>query len=263
MAHDVAGGRSSLREQVSSGRPSHGVWCTLPGALVTEIVSASGADWLCLDIQHGLIGDEVMRAMIQAADIRRTPTFVRVPWNDEAAIMRALDAGAEGVIVPMVNSAAEARKAVGASRYPPAGFRSWGPLRSSMAIPGFDPRVGNERTVCLVMVETLEAVESLDAILDVPGIDGVFVGPNDLMISYAGTNKDCGTDPRNLELIETIAKGCAARGLAAGIACSSPDEAHRFEALGYTILGLPSDATLLGAALVRTLAGARAGTPVG
>jgi 4-hydroxy-2-oxoheptanedioate aldolase len=107
------------------------------------------------------------------------------------------------------------------------------------------------------MIETIEAVENLDAILDVPGVDGVFVGPNDLAISHSGTNRESATDPKNLRLIEQIAQGCAQRGLAAGISCASADEAHRFEALGYTLLGLPSDAALLGAGLVQTLAAAR------
>jgi 4-hydroxy-2-oxoheptanedioate aldolase len=267
MAYDIEGARAasagqSLRELLGSGRTTHGAWCMLPGTLVTEVVTASGPDWLCLDTQHGLIDDASMRTMVQAAEIRGTPVFVRVPWNDEASIMRALDAGAEGIIVPMVNSEAEARKAAGASRYPPAGFRSWGPLRSGMSIPGFNPQVGNRRTVCLVMVETIEGVQNLDAILGVPGVDGVFVGPNDLAISHAGTNQDCATDPKNLGLIETIVRGCEQRGLAAGISCGSAEEAHRFESMGYTLLGLPSDAALLGGALVQVLADARTGAPV-
>ena len=147
MAYDIEGGQAasagqSLRELVRSGQTGIGAWCMLAGGLITEVVTATGPDWMCLDTQHGLIDDASMRTMVQAAELRGTPVFVRVPWNDEAAIMRALDAGAEGVIVPMVNSEAEARKAAGASRYPPVGFRSWGPLRSGMAIPGFDPRRG-------------------------------------------------------------------------------------------------------------------------
>jgi 4-hydroxy-2-oxoheptanedioate aldolase len=267
MAYDIESGRtasagSSLRELVRSGRTAHGAWCMLPGTVITEVVTASGPDWLCFDTQHGLIDDASMRTMVQAAELRGTPAFVRVPWNDEASIMRALDAGAEGIIVPMVNSQAEARKAAGASRYPPVGFRSWGPLRSGMRIPGFDTKVGNERTVCLVMVETIQAVESLDAILEVPGVDGVFVGPNDLAISHSGTNKDCGIDPRNVGLIETIVRGCEQRGLAAGISVAGVEEAHRFAAMGYTLIGLPSEASLLGGALVQTLAEMRAGAPV-
>ena len=129
-----------------------------------------------------------------------------------------------------------------------------------MAIPGFNPPTGNERTVCLVMVETIEGVENLDAILDVPGVDGVFVGPNDLAISHAGTNKDCADRPEEPRADRDDRPTAARkRGLAAGISCASAEEAHRFEAMGYTLLGLPSDAALLGSALVQILADSRHG----
>ena len=262
MSYDVAssgrtGGAGRLRELVSERRVAHGGWCMIPAAFAAEVLSASGCDWLCVDMQHGLMDDAVMRSMVQAAEIRRTPVVVRVGWNEPAAIMRALDAGAEGVLVPMVNTAEEARQAAGASHYPPVGYRSWGPLRSGMAQPDFDPALGNEQTVCLVMIETVEAVENLGSILDVPGVDGVVVGPNDLAISHSGGNEGAGTSPRDVELIEQIARECASRGLAAGISCTSGEDARRWQRAGYSLLALPSDAGLLGQAMVQTLAVAR------
>src|SRR4051794_30390285 len=263
MAYEVAGvarpnGRTStLRQIVTERRVTYGGWCMIGNPFATEVVSGTGCDWLCIDQQHGLIGDEAMRTMVQAADIRDTPSLVRVAWNEPAAVMRALDAGAHGVIVPMVDSPEEARAAARASRYPPRGFRSWGPLRSGMATPAFDPAIGNEQTVCLVMVETVQAVEQLDAILDVDAVDGVFVGPNDLAISHAGSNEGAGRSPRDLEMIHRIADACAARGVAAGISCADVEDAHRWRAAGYTLLGMPSDAGLLGAAMTGTLAGSR------
>jgi 4-hydroxy-2-oxoheptanedioate aldolase len=261
VSYDIDGsavGGGGMRALVRSGVPAHGGWCMIPSAFATEVVSAAGCEWVCIDTQHGLIDDAQMRAMVQATAIRRTPTLVRVPWNEPASIMRALDAGADGVIVPMVNSVAEASAAAGATRYPPAGYRSWGPLRSGMAQPGFGPALGNEQTVCLVMIETVEAFEQLDAILDVPGVDGVFVGPNDLAISHAGDNAEAGRSPRDVEMIGRIAAACRERGLAAGISCADGRDALRWEAAGYTLLGLPSDAGLLGAGMVATLAAARA-----
>jgi 4-hydroxy-2-oxoheptanedioate aldolase len=251
----LAGG---LRRLVDERAVGHGGWCMVPSPFLTEVVSASGCDWLCLDLQHGLIDDGAMRVMIQAAAIRRTPIAVRVPWNEPAAIMRALDAGAEGVIVPMVNTPEEAERAVAASRFPPAGYRSWGPLRSGMANPGFDPALGNEQTVCLVMIETVEAVGNLDAILDVPGVDGVIVGPSDLAISHTGTNALAGVAPEDIEMIERIAEGCRARGQAAGIACADAADARRWEAAGFTLLALPSDGALVGEGMARVLREARA-----
>jgi 4-hydroxy-2-oxoheptanedioate aldolase len=236
----------------------YGGWCMIPSAFAAEIMSAAGCDWLCIDLQHGLIDEHAMRTMVQAAAIRDTPVLVRVPWNEPGAIMRALDAGAEGVIVPMVNTAAEARAAAGASRYPPLGYRSWGPLRSGMAQHGFNPALGNEQVLCLVMIETHEAVENVDEILDVPGVDGVFVGPNDLAISHSGANDGAGRSSRDVEMIGRVAKACERKGLVAGISCTGPEDAHRWNEVGYWMLGLPSDAGLLGNAMARQLASARA-----
>jgi 4-hydroxy-2-oxoheptanedioate aldolase len=252
----TAGG---LRRIVDERVVSHGGWCMMPSAFATEVVSASGCDWLCIDLQHGLIGDDGMRAMVQAAAIRRTPVIVRVPWNEPASIMRALDAGAEGVIVPMVNTVEEAEHAVRACRYPPRGFRSWGPMRSAMAQPGFTAEIGNEQTICIVMIETEQAVENIDAILSVPGVDGVLVGPNDLAISHAGSNAGAGSSPRDVEMIELISARCREHGIAAGISCADAHDARRWEQAGYTLLALPSDAALLGEGLARTLAEARDG----
>jgi 4-hydroxy-2-oxoheptanedioate aldolase len=262
VSYDVAGSKEEvsgggLRPLIDGGRATHGGWCMVPGAFATEIVSASGCDWLCVDLQHGLIGDEDMRTMVMAAAIRRTPVFVRVPWNEPAAIMRALDAGADGVIVPMVNTAQEAERAVAASRYPPLGYRSWGPLRSLMSMPGFDPAVGNGHVVCLVMVETVESFENLDAILAVPGVDGVFVGPNDLAISSTGMPTPRASSEKDAAMIRAIADRCRVRGLVAGISCADGEQACELQALGYTLLGLPSDAGLLGKAMTDVLAIAR------
>jgi 4-hydroxy-2-oxoheptanedioate aldolase len=262
VSYQIAGSASataglSLRQIVQERRVSHGGWCMLPSTLATEVVSASGCDWLCLDLQHGLIGDDAMRTMVQAAAIRATPVAVRVPWNEPAAIMRALDAGAGGVIVPMVNTAAEAERAVAATRFPPLGYRSWGPLRSLMADPGFNPARGNEQSVCMVMVETVEAFENLEAILEVPGVDCVFVGPNDLAISHTGATAVAGGSERDVAMIREIAAACLRHGVAAAISCGSGEEARRWQAMGYTLLALPSDAALIGDGMASVLAAAR------
>lgn len=254
----VAGGPRSLREIVSERQAAYGGWCTIPSAFATEIVSASGCDWLCIDLQHGLVGEEAMRVMVQAAAIRKTPALVRVAWNEPSAIMRALDAGADGVIVPMVNTAEEARRAAAASHYPPVGSRSWGPLRSTMAQPGFNPAIGNEQAVCLVMIETVEAFENSEEILSEPGVDGVFVGPNDLCISHTGSCDGAESLPRQLEMMEHIAQVALQRGLVAGTMCSSGDDVLRWQRMGYTLLSLPSEAALLANAIAGEIRAARA-----
>jgi 4-hydroxy-2-oxoheptanedioate aldolase len=248
-----------LRRIISEGRVAYGGWCMVPSAFGAEVVSASGCDWLCIDQQHGLIADDVMFMMVQAAAIRRTPVLVRVPWNQPAPIMRALDAGADGVIVPMVNTAEEAVAAVAASRYPPAGYRSFGPLRPGMAQPGFSPATGNAQVVVLVMVETVQAFENLDSILEVAGVDGVLVGPFDLTISHTGETGGAASSPRDVQMIEQIARACTKRGRVAAI--SGITDAARWREAGFTLLSLPSDAALLGEGLAAALAVARAGDP--
>lgn len=230
----------------------------LPSPLVAEIVSASGADWLCIDLQHGLIGDEVMRLMVQAAAIRGTPVVVRVPWNEPATIMRALDAGADGVIIPMVNTGEDARAAAAATRFPPRGIRSWGPLRPAMAHPGFTTDLGNELAVCIVMVETVEAVENLDEILDAPEVNGVFLGPRDLAISVTASAGGADISDRLSEMMALVADGCRRRGLVAATFCETTDEVERAQGMGYTLLGLRPDAVLLGDGMRQQLAAARA-----
>lgn len=264
MSYEIAGsGLTSsggrLRALLAERGVAHGGWCMVPSPFATEVLSASGCDWLCVDLQHGLVGEEAMRLMVQAAAIRATPVLVRVPWNEPGAIMRALDAGAEGVIVPMVNTAEEAGLAASASRYPPLGTRSWGPLRSGMAQPGFNPAIGNQQTLCIVMIETVESFENLESILEVPGVDGVLVGPNDLAISHSGDNAGAGASSRDVQMIQRIAQACTRRGLLAGISCTSGADARRWERAGYALLGLPSDAALLGLGMVAELAAARGG----
>jgi 4-hydroxy-2-oxoheptanedioate aldolase len=246
-----------LRQIISDGRTAFGGWCMVASPFVAEVVSASGCDWLCIDQQHGLIGDEAMFAMVQAAAIRRTPVLVRVPWNAPAPIMRALDAGADGVIVPMVNTAEEAAAAVAASRYPPTGHRSFGPLRAGLAQPSFSPGSGNEQVVLLVMVETLQAFENLDSILDVPGLDGVLVGPFDLTISYTGETGGAASSARDVEMIDEIARSCTKRGLVAAISGITIADAPRWREAGYTLLSLPSDAALIGEGMAAAIASAR------
>ncbi len=244
------------RELWADGKAALGCWCSMPSPLSAELVASAGFDWICIDLQHGLIDDETMVGMLQAAG--RSPTsFVRVPWNDASAIMRALDGGADGVIVPMVNSAAEAAAAVGACRYAPEGYRSYGPRRSVLRDPDFGPRSANESVICAVMIETLEAVEHVDEILAVPGVDVAFVGPADLALSARGSLNAYGQTPRDLELIGAIIKSCERLGVVPGISQLGADHARRWCQAGFLMVAVNSDADLLTKALAEELAAAR------
>jgi len=113
-----------LREILDGGKAAFGGWCVVPGSFTAEVMARAGFDWICIDIQHGLMGQQDMVGMLQGVAATAVPSMVRVPWNDPGWIMKALDAGAAGVIVPMVNSPEEAAAAAGACRYPPEGYRS-------------------------------------------------------------------------------------------------------------------------------------------
>jgi len=245
-----------LRELLARAEGAVGGWCVIPGAFSAEAMAKAGFDWLCIDAQHGLVGYGETLAMLQAVTGSGVPVLVRVPWNDPAWIMKALDAGASGVIVPMVNSPAEAEQAAGACRYPPAGYRSWGPTRASMYVEGFQPEPANESVVCAVMVETVAALERLDEIAAVPGVDAVFMGPSDFAISMGlAPRADDADHRRRLEAVPAV---CKRQGVVAGIACGSLELLERWRRAGYTMLAAPSDLVLLRQAAATLLDSARA-----
>lgn len=211
-----------------------GGWLQLPGSTTAEVTGSVGFDFVCVDTQHGLIGDDALLTMLQALDATGTPTLVRVARNEPDVIGRALDRAAGGVVVPLVDTAEQAAAAVAACHYPPRGVRSYGPTRGTWRERP-DP-------VCVVMVETPAAVAALADILAVPGVDGVFVGPSDLSLG-TGTAQD--GDPAFDALLTEIVGAVRAAGLPVGIFCASAAHVHRFRALGFTFFAGPSDAALL------------------
>ncbi|HZV51262.1 MAG TPA: aldolase/citrate lyase family protein [Candidatus Dormibacteraeota bacterium] len=234
---------TTLREIWERDGIKLGGWCTTPSSFSAEVMGRAGFDWVCVDTQHGLIGYDQMAVMLQALAITGTPAFVRVRWNEPGEIMKALDAGAQGVIVPMINSAEEARQAVGASRYPPEGYRSWGPIRAALDVPGYTPASANRRTVVAIMIETPEGVARADQILAVPGIDAVYVGPADLAVGLGLTPP--ADDPEHARSVEAVAAACRRHGVVAGIHCGSVEEARHWRERGFQMLNVGSDAVLL------------------
>jgi 4-hydroxy-2-oxoheptanedioate aldolase len=243
----------TLRELWDRGETSVGGWCVVPSHITAELMGRAGFDWVCIDTQHGLIGYDQMLSMLQALSATGTPAFVRVPWNEPAEIMKALDAGAEGVIVPMVNSVEDARRAVGACRYPPQGYRSWGPTRASLQTSGFGPESANRATVCIVMIETVEGMAAMDEILAVAGVDGVYVGPNDLAVTHGMKPDATASDPEHRRLIEAILQACERRSLIAGIHCAGTDTAIRWREAGFRMLNVDNDSVFLRGGAARVL----------
>lgn len=237
--------------------PTYGAWCVIPTGFTAQILAHAGFDWLCVDMQHGLVGYTEMRTMVQAVKFTGVPVLVRVSANASDEIMRALDLGADGVVVPLVNSAAEAEAAVAACRYPPHGIRSWGPSGASIGRRAFTTEAANRDVVCMVMTETRQAVAAADEIAAVPGLDGIYIGPNDLALSLGLAPGQAEHAAVLTEAVEHVVHACRRRGVVAGIAIYERDAAtavEKWQALGCTLFGLPSDSRLLGLAAERLVA---------
>ena len=231
-----------IRAKLASGEPTFGTWLAIGSPLAAEIVGNAGYDWLIIDTQHGGASEAHLVGLLQALDATGTPGLVRVNWLDQALIMRAVDLGAAGVVVPLVNTAAEARAAVAACRYPPNGIRSFGPLR------GFrGPGAPIDEPLCLVMIETVEALANLEAIAATPGLDGLFVGPVDLALSM-GHPLGFEMPGAVLDAIAQVAEVCRTHGLiTASVALGAANAEAQLDR-GVRFLAMGGDTQLLGMA---------------
>jgi 4-hydroxy-2-oxoheptanedioate aldolase len=223
-----------------------------------EIMAHAGFDWVCVDMQHGLMGHSQMIQMLQGISSTDTVPLVRVPRNEPGVIGRCLDAGAWGVIVPMVNTPEEARAAVAACRYAPAGIRSYGPVRANY-YAGFDyfERADHE-VVCIVMVETRAAVDAVDEIASVAGVDAIYVGPADLSITLGLAPAPDQPDEIFTDALQRVLAACRRHDVVPGIAGNATTAGKRLEQ-GFRFVEVASDAGLLalgaGAALARVRSG--------
>ena len=232
---------NAIRKLWQEDRPALGGWLSIPSAFSAEVMAHHGLDWLCVDMQHGLIDYETALAMLQAISTTATTPIVRVPWNDQAIIMKMLDAGAYGVIIPMVNTRADAEAAVAACRYPPQGIRSFGPIRA-VYYAGFDYFAhANDEVLCIPQIETVEALENLDDILSVPGIDAVYIGPMDLSISMGITPEMDGEAPEYVAARRRIVEGCRRHGVIAGVNSTARTAPKRIEE-GFRFVLVTGDA---------------------
>jgi 4-hydroxy-2-oxoheptanedioate aldolase len=259
----VSGGPGHSRFPPAPGTVSPGVWLNLVEPLAAYSLAGAGFDWLCIDEQHGGAGAADTAALIGAvtaasADGSAAEVLVRVPWNRPEYIGRALDSGARGVIVPMVESATDAEAAASACRYPPRGRRSWGPSRTGYAVPGGGAvPESNERVLCLVMVESRGALERVEEIAAVPGIDGIFVGPFDLSIALGRAVDELLADGAPDAPLLRIIAACRAAGIVAGAFAGSAERAEALRERGFDLLAVTSDTELLQSAARSAAAEAR------
>jgi len=235
-------------------------WLLLPDSLTAEIMANQGYDTVTIDLQHGLIDYQTALSMLQAMNGSSTVPFARVPWLDPAIIMKLLDAGILGIICPMTNTADEARRLASYVRYPPVGERSFGPARAGFIV---DPDYGgkaNDMVKCLAMIETAEGYRNVEEIVQVEGIDGVYIGPIDLTLGLYGNDLPIGIDreePEMIEAIKRILNSAHAAGKKAGIHCGTPEYAARMTELGFDMVALSTDLGLFSAASKSSLKATR------
>jgi 4-hydroxy-2-oxoheptanedioate aldolase len=231
---------ADLKQMWAAGSPAFGGWCSSGSAFTAEVMAAEGFDFVGLDVQHGLYGYESVLSAIRAVNTKRAASIVRVPSLDPAFAGKVLDAGANGVIFPVVETADDAAAAVKACRYHPQGMRSFGPVRAGFLF-GRDPDVLAALAVCIVMVETARAVDNIDQIASVEGVDAVFIGPADLAITFGMAPAAAPVPGVHADAIEAVRRAASAAGLAVGISCPDAESALRFAASGYTFLPIGVD----------------------
>lgn len=236
-----------LKDKIESGKPAIGSWLQIPAPSIAEIAAQQGLDWLAVDMEHTEIGYETLTDIFRGLNGSGTSPFVRVRSNDALDIRRALDIGAEGIIVPLVHTAEEAKKAVSYCKYPPEGIRGYAFCRANDWGDDFDGYVktANDRTMVFVMAESREAVENIDEILNVSGIDGVFIGPYDMSASYGVVGQ---TDhPLVRAGCDMVLEACKAHDKIAGIHMVTPDEIAVWQNIkkGFRLIAVGIDTLFL------------------
>lgn len=246
-----------VKRALRQGKASVGTWLCLPDVFAAQAMAHCGYDWLTVDMEHNPIGIETAALMFQVIAQAGSVPLVRVPWNTGENVKRVLDCGAWGVIFPMQNSVAEVEQAVAAVKYPPRGFRSVGGGLHALSFDT-DPATyfarADEELLVVVQAEHIRAVENADEILAVPGIDAVFIGPNDLTASMGLRPTSDSDDPRVVEAIAHVREMAVKHGVAPGIHVMTPEAANRRIAEGFRFLALATELRFMTAGAREALA---------
>lgn len=246
-----------LRKKWADGAAALGAFAVIPSAFSVELICVPGVDYVCIDQQHGLIDYANLLDMMRAAELHKVTPFTRVPANESWLIGKALDAGIQGVIVPLVNTRAEAAKAVAACRFGHGNTRSYGPLRASMVMGSRDVSVVGDQVLCFVMVETREGVDNVEEIASTPGLDGIYIGPADLALGLGLAPDLDKEEPEHVAAVEKILKACQRNGIIPGIQCGSGKAARKQVEKGFRMVTYFKDSALLPVAAQQELAVAR------
>ena len=247
-----------LRTLWAEGKTAVNGWLAIPNGFSAEVMAHQGWDTLTIDMQHGLIDEAALIPMLQAISTTETVPVVRVPWLEPGVLMKALDAGAYALICPMINTREDAQKLVAWTHYAPQGTRSFGPVRATLYGGADYPEQANRTIVTFAMIETAQALDNLDAILSVEGLDAIYIGPSDLSLSLGCKPVFDDVDPKAQQAIEHIVARAKAHGVVAGIHNGRADVARARVAMGFRFVTLGSDARLLAAGSQQLLAAMRA-----
>lgn len=220
-------------------------WLTIPSSFSAELMAHAGFDCLTIDIQHGLIDYAAAVPMLQAISTTDCVPLARVPWNEHGIIMKLLDAGAYGIICPMISSQAEAAAFAAACRYPPQGVRSFGPKRALLYAGADYPEKANDTILAIAMIETAEGLAEVDAIAATAGIDALYIGPADLSLAMGRTQRIDQTDPVMVEALERVLAATRRHGKVAGLHTGSAQYARQMIDKGFQLVTVQSDAGFL------------------
>jgi 4-hydroxy-2-oxoheptanedioate aldolase len=237
---------NQVKQAWKAGKAVVNGWLAIPNAFSAEMYAQAGWDSVTVDMQHGV--QDYLSVVSCFQGMQRAPVLpmVRVPWNEPGIIGKVLDAGAYGVICPMVNTEAEARALVQYCKYPPKGTRSNGPIRAALYGEGGNYQAtANDEILVIPMIETQTALDNLEAILDVPGIDAIYVGPSDLGLSLGMAPKLDRDEPEILRIYERLLKETSKRGIAAGLHNGSPAYAKRMIGMGFKLVTVGGNAVAL------------------
>ncbi len=236
-----------LRTLWQDGKSAVNGWLGIPSAFSAEIMAHAGWDSLTVDMQHGIVDYQTAVTMLQAVSTTDIVPMARVPWLDPAIIMKSLDAGAYGIICPMISNRRQAEEFVSYCRYAPVGTRSFGPARA-MLYGGADyPEHANDTVLAIAMIETAEAMENLEDIMSTPGLDAIYVGPSDLSLALGHPPRQDVPDGPVYEAQKHILEVAKRHGVVGGIHTVTPEYALRMTRLGYQLVTIASDTRLLAA----------------
>ena len=238
---------SNVKTTWSQGGAIVNGWCSIPSSISAEIMAHQGWDTITVDLQHGLVDYQAALTMLQAISTKEVTPLARVPWLEPGIIMKLLDAGAYGIICPMINTREDAENLVAACRYAPQGARSFGPTRALFYAGSDYAQHANDTIVALAMIETKQALDNVQDIVSTPGLDGVYIGPSDLSLSMGYTPKLDQEEPAVVEAINAILKASKDAGVRAGIHCLEPAYARKMIAQGFDLVTIGSDIRLLAA----------------